>query len=112
MPVIALSLCRVIAGFVVLLAALCLPYSAFAANHPLDPLSREEIAAAVEILKASGKISDASRFSTLVLNEPPKAEVLPYKPGDAFRREAFAVIYERAANKTFEAVVDLNKKAL
>lgn len=89
--------------------------SAIAADyptHPLDPLSKEEITATVEILKASGKVNNDSRFSTIFLQEPPKSEVLNYKAGDTFRREAFAVIYERATNKTFEAVVDLNKKAV
>jgi primary-amine oxidase len=80
--------------------------------HPLDPLSKEEITATVEVLKASGKVNNESRFSTIFLQEPPKTEVLNYKTGSTFRREAFAVIYERAANKTFEAVVDLNKKSL
>src|SRR5262249_8370527 len=56
--------------------------------------------------------SDASTFSLIVLNEPPKKEVLNYKAGEPFRREAFVVIYERATNKTFEALVDLNKKSL
>ncbi|MFL6213284.1 MAG: primary-amine oxidase [Blastocatellia bacterium] len=81
-------------------------------THPLDSLSREEILATVEILKASGKTNDASRYATIMLREPPKAEVLAFKPGSTFRREAFAVVYERAINKTFEAVVDLNKKTL
>ncbi|HKQ07620.1 MAG TPA: primary-amine oxidase [Blastocatellia bacterium] len=81
-------------------------------THPLDSLSREEILTTVEILKAGGKTTDASRYATIMLREPPKAEVLAFKPGSAFRREAFAVVYERATNKTFEAVVDLNKKAL
>lgn len=80
--------------------------------HPLDPLSKEEISATVEVLKASGKVNAESRFSTIFLQEPPKAEVLSYKAGAPFRRQAFAVIYERAANKTFEALVDLNKKSL
>lgn len=102
---------------IALLFAVCLlaPVRAFAADapaHPLDPLSREEIAATVDILKASGKANDDSRFSTIVLREPPKSEVLAFKPGSAFRREAFAVVFERAANKTFEAIVDLNKKTL
>jgi primary-amine oxidase len=89
--------------------------SAIAADypaHPLDPLSREEITATVDILKASGKVNNESRFSTIFLQEPSKTEVLSYKIGSAFRREAFAVIYERAVNKTFEVVVDLNKKSL
>jgi primary-amine oxidase len=93
----------------------CFIISAIAADypaHPLDPLSRAEIQTTVDILKASGKINNESRFSTVFLQEPPKAEVLNYKAGNSFRREAFAVIYERAVNKTFEAVVDLNKKLL
>jgi len=102
---------------IALLFAACLlaPSKAIAADspaHPLDPLSREEITATVDILKASGKATDNSRFSIIVLREPPKAEVLAFKPGSAFRREAFAVVFERAANKTFEAIVDLNKKTL
>ena len=82
------------------------------ATHPLDPLSKEEITATVEILRASGKVNPDSRFATIVLREPPKSEVLAYKPGSPFRREAFAIVYERATNKTFEAIVDLNKKSL
>ncbi|MEN3334707.1 MAG: primary-amine oxidase [Blastocatellia bacterium] len=99
------------------LIAFCLlaPVLAMAADyptHPLDSLSGDEIAATVEVLKASGKTTEASRYATIMLREPPKAEVLAFKPGSSFRREAFAVVYERAANKTFEAVVDLNKKSL
>jgi primary-amine oxidase len=81
-------------------------------THPLDPLSREEITATVEVLKSSGKTTDASRYATIMLREPQKSEVLAFKPGSPFRREALAVVYERATNKTFEAVVDLSKKAL
>ncbi len=80
--------------------------------HPLDPLSKEEIAAAVQTLKAGGKVNDGSRFSILALHEPPKAEVLGFKPGNPMRREAFAVVYERASNKTFEAIVDLKNNSL
>ena len=80
--------------------------------HPLDPLTKEEMAEAVAILKAGGKASQTSRFPLIALNEPPKEEVLAFKPGDAMRREAFAVVYERASNKTFEAIVDLKGKGI
>jgi primary-amine oxidase len=80
--------------------------------HPLDPLGKDEIAVASQILKESGKAPAGARFPTIVLNEPPKAEVLSYKPGDAFRREAFVVAYDRANNKTFEGVVDLRAKSV
>src|SRR6185436_13573095 len=53
-----------------------------------------------------------SRFSIIVLNEPPKAEVLDFEPGKEIRREAFAVVYERSSNKTFEGVVDLKGESV
>ena len=66
----------------------------------------------VEMLKADHKATESSRFSTLVLHEPPKAEVLNYKAGEAFRREAFVVVFERAANQTHEAIVDVKNKRI
>jgi primary-amine oxidase len=75
--------------------------------HPLDPLTKDEIALAAKLLKDGGNATNASRFQTIVLREPPKGEVLSYKTGDAFRREAFVIVYEREANQTFEAVVDV-----
>jgi primary-amine oxidase len=78
--------------------------------HPLDPLSKDEIAAVVATLKAENKTTESSRFFTLVLHEPLKAEVLNFKPGAAFRREAFVVVFERAANRTHEAIVDINAR--
>ncbi|HSO76584.1 MAG TPA: tyramine oxidase, partial [Blastocatellia bacterium] len=81
-------------------------------SHPLDPLSKEEIAAAVSVLKAEGKATDTSRFPMIVLREPSKQEVSSYKPGSSIRREAFLVVFERATNKTFEAVVDVTNKKL
>jgi hypothetical protein len=46
-------------------------------------------------------------FPILVLREPPKAKVLAWKPGSSLRREAFAVVMDRPASRTYEAVVDL-----
>ncbi|HET9915859.1 MAG TPA: primary-amine oxidase [Candidatus Binatia bacterium] len=80
------------------------------AAHPLDPLGKDEIATVVATLKAENRATESSRFFTLVLHEPPKAEVLNFKPGAAFRREAFVVVFERTANRTFEAIVDISAK--
>ncbi len=85
---------------------------ALAADHPLDPLDKDEIQTAVEVLKADAKLSESSRFSLIALHEPPKNEVVGFKPGSELRREAFAVIYERVRNKTSEAFVDLKNKKL
>lgn len=81
-------------------------------KHPLDPLNKDEITTAVEVLKASGKTNKDSRFPLIVLHEPPKKEILNFKSGDPIRREVFAVVYQRATDKTFEAIVDLNKKSV
>jgi primary-amine oxidase len=62
--------------FLLALSSGALRLSAADAAHPLDPLSKEEIAAAVEILKAGGKVTDASRLPMIALHEPPKDEVL------------------------------------
>jgi primary-amine oxidase len=91
---------------------LSLSVIAAAAQYPLDPLTADEIAMAASVLKQSGHTTDSSRFPMIVLQEPPKAEVLNYRTGSAFRREAFVVVYERAANQTAEAVVDLNSRKL
>jgi primary-amine oxidase len=77
------------------------------AMHPLDPLDESEIAGAVRILQAAPNFPKTALFSTVVLNEPPKAEVLSFKAGARFRREAFAIVLDRAENKTYEATVDL-----
>ncbi|MFZ6003311.1 MAG: primary-amine oxidase [Actinomycetota bacterium] len=41
-------------------------------KHPLDPLTAEEIRAAVAAVRASGRITEAARFSTVTLDEPAK----------------------------------------
>jgi primary-amine oxidase len=75
--------------------------------HPLDPLTAAEIEAASGLLRAAPQFPADAVFATLVLKEPPKADVLGYTPGAAIRRRAFAVIFDRPRNRTFEAVVDL-----
>lgn len=80
---------------------------AAAATHPLDPLSESEIAGAVKILQAASNFPKTALFSTVQLNEPPKSEVLNFKAGEAFRREAFAIVLDREKNRTYESIIDL-----
>jgi primary-amine oxidase len=96
-------------GIIVLSALLLFPTSTLAAEatHPLDPLDESEIAGAVKILQAAANFPKAALFSTVQLNEPPKSEVLNFKAGAAFRREAFAIVLDREQNRTYEAIVDL-----
>ncbi len=76
-----------------------------AAPHPLDPLTAAEYARAVTLLREAGHVADSSRFVALELRDPDKAEVLAWRPGQAFGRTAFAVV--KAGTRTFEGVVDL-----
>ena len=80
--------------------------------HPLDPLSKEELAEAVRVLKAEGKAGPAARFPLIALEEPPKEDVWRFTPGDPLRRRAFAVVYDWQAHRTAEAVVDLGDRTL
>ena len=81
-------------------------------RHPLDPLTTQELSAAVQILRASGKVEGETRIALMTLHEPPKVEVLRFKPGSPIRREAFAILYRRSKNETYEGVIDLNSRRL
>ena len=49
--------------------------------HPLDALTAAEIEAAAKVLRAAPQFPADGLFSTIVLNEPPKSDVLAFKPG-------------------------------
>ncbi len=83
------------------------PGAAQPAAHPLDPLSGDEMRAAVKALRARPGFSPESRFAVMALNDPPKREVLDFRSGSSFIRQVFAVVYDRAQNKTFEALVNV-----
>ena len=76
----------------VLLLLAASPDRAAEFRHPLDALTAEEYTAVLETIKASGHLDDLSRFAGVNLHEPPKQEVLRWKQGDPFRREALAII--------------------
>src|SRR5712691_1462440 len=82
------------------------------AVHSLDALSKDEIVATVELLNARGKISESTRFPIIDIKEPAKDKVIGPAAGVPIRREAFVVAYERASNRTFEALVDLKAKTI
>ena len=83
-----------------------------AVPHPLDPLSPEEIATAVGILRASGKPGSQARFVTVALHEPSKPVVLAYREGDRIEREAFVIILDNTDGATYEAVVSISMGAI
>ena len=76
-------------------------------EHPLDSLSAEEFRRTAEILRRDGRVSDGWRFTSIELKEPEKAAVKAWRSGDPVPRTSFAVLLDRAENKTYEATVDL-----
>lgn len=78
-----------------------------AQSHPLDPLSASEIKQAVQILKDNNLLNSHTYFNIINLKEPPKSEVLAFKPGNPFRREAFLSFYDYAKPGMTESILDL-----
>ena len=84
--------------------------SATAQTHPLDSLTSTELAAATAILRADGKLKGGELFPEITLHEPPKAEVMAWRPGQPFRREAFVSVLNLPGNRLHEAIVDLRAR--
>jgi primary-amine oxidase len=80
--------------------------------HPLDPFSHEELSRAVEILRESGRLSDAVRFSGAFPVEPAKDVVRRFAPGNPFEREVRLLGYDRGRTGSFEARVSLSEGKL
>jgi primary-amine oxidase len=76
-------------------------------RHPLEPLGAEEIAATSAILNRDRSLSEAVRFVSIQLHEPPKHTVLGAAEGPSPDREAFVVLRDRRHGSTIEAVVSL-----
>ncbi len=98
-------LVRTVAIFVLVIALA--PASAAAHSSPVDALSKAEIREAVRVVEAAPQFAPGAFFPLVTLREPSKAEVLGWTPGSAFRREALVQVFERAANRLSEVVVDL-----
>ena len=94
--------------FLVTAVLFALSTATHAQTHPLDALSADEIIKTVQILKDNHTITGHDYFNFINLKEPPKTEVLAYKSGAPFRREAFVSFYDYAKPGMIEAVVDLN----
>lgn len=90
--------------------ALSLASAAPAQDHPMDGLSGQEIRRAVKILQNRHLVDPASRFPLVTLQEPAKAFVLAWQPGQAVPRSAFVIVKQGA--RTFEAVIDLTTGVL
>ena len=82
--------------------------------HPLDPLNREELDRAVEIIRQQMDLSSDALFEQVRLKEPQKTLVHAFISGCApeIPREAFAVVLDRSADTVSEVVVSLDSDTM
>jgi len=79
-------------------------------DHPLDPLTAEEIESARDILLDGRDLGADSRIVKIVLEEPSKAELRDYEDdGTPIERTAFVVVRDSDQKKTFEATISLEE---
>src|SRR5688500_18774037 len=81
-------------------------------QHPLEPLTIDEIAKTVDILRRDRNLGPRVRFVSISLHEPPKTVVLSFPAQGALEREAFAILLDRDTGHTYEAVVSLTRSVI
>jgi primary-amine oxidase len=78
-------------------------------QHPLEPLSEQEIISTTAILKASGRITPRVRIMAYTLLEPAKDIVLGFQPGQQVERAVSVVMRDHDRRLTIEAAVSLTR---
>ncbi len=81
-------------------------------RHPLSPLTPAEIATAVAIVQASALFTDKTRFETIELFEPLKADVRGFRPGDPITRAARVNVFEAGRIGVTRLTVSLTDRAI
>ncbi len=102
-------------------------------EHALDPLTEQEITAAVQAVKQSAGLDESAWFETVSLAEPDKAELAAYdrsssdyrsgNPGNGNRgnsdeseasieRRAYVCCYEPSSNRTYQGFVNVRTAEL
>ncbi|MDG5761784.1 primary-amine oxidase [Natronococcus sp. A-GB1] len=79
-----------------------------AVDHPLDPLTAEEIEQTTEILEDDRDLEGFGFYSYQPV-EPPKSELADREDDGEIDREVFAVLRDLHERKTYEAIVSLTE---
>ncbi len=108
------ALLMLMSGYLLMKEDVCAQETVKQFMHPLDPLDSNEIKLVKQILLQEQKVThdSSSLFSIINLQEPPKEEVLAYQPGQPFRREAYAFVYDFPTNTLGKAIIDLKEAKL
>ena len=80
---------------------------AAALAHPLDALAAGEIRTAVDVVRSSGRVSDAVLFAAVTLEEPGREVVAAHRPGDPVDRQVRLIILPGPEASVVEVVVSL-----
>lgn len=75
--------------------------------HPLDPLSPAEINAARSILADAGLLGETVRVPMLLPDEPTKAELKEWKPGNPIDRRVDVTLLDTATGAVTDVVVSV-----
>ena len=81
-----------------------------ASDHPLDPLTADEIRTATAALRDGEHLAPQTRVVILEIDEPDKARVVQRKEGDVVPRVARAVLYDWGRGVTVDALVDVRAR--
>ena len=82
-------------------------------EHPLTPLTADEISTAASCVKAQSGWDDNAFFETITLDEPDHDEMAAFRANGARpARRAYVCCYERSSNRTLRGVVDLGAERL
>jgi primary-amine oxidase len=76
-------------------------------DHPLAPLTANEIRAVRRIVDAHGLLGEDVRFVYTALDEPHKETVLAFSPGDPIERRARVLLLDRATGLGTDLVVSI-----
>ena len=77
-----------------------------AVHHPLDARTPDEYWKVYNTLNDAGKLGEKTIFSSILLQEPDKADVLVWRPGMPIVRKADAVLLTEG--KSYEATVNIS----
>ncbi|OCJ66441.1 tyramine oxidase [Agrobacterium tumefaciens] len=80
-----------------------------ATRHPLDPLSKDEIRAAVSIVQNDASFDRGYLFETIELLEPLKSVVRDFKPGDIVPRLARVNLFRIETDGIWRLTVSLDE---
>ncbi len=75
--------------------------------HPLEPLTADEVATAVRLLKGRESFNSKTRIISIMLKEPPKSEVYTWPETVSSRREAIAILFDNGLNRGERVTLDL-----